>query len=206
MKDTGVKCGNLECFNLTPEAMVEEFRPAVEMGAELGAPSLIAINAWDPEPARAQDKFGALCRMAAEYRMRVNVEFISMGKVRTLADAVALVTGSGEANAGINIDILHLTRTGDTPADIRAIDAKLVGYAQICDGPAGLAREEWNDEGFEQRRIPGDGEFPLADFVAALPPDIVLGVEVPLRDLREAGIGPAERARRSVEGARRFVK
>jgi sugar phosphate isomerase/epimerase len=206
MRDTGVKLGNMECFNLTPEAVVEDFRPAVALGAELGATSLVAINAWDPELARAADKFAALCRMGAEYGLKVNVEFISMGQVRTLADAVQLVTESGQPNAGITIDILHLVRTGGTPADIRAIDPKLIGYAQICDGPLGLAREEWTNEGFEQRQIPGEGEFPLADFVAALPRDVILGVETPLKSLREAGVTAMERARRAVAGTRAILK
>jgi sugar phosphate isomerase/epimerase len=206
MRDTGVKLGNMECFNLTPEVVAEDFRPAVALGAELGATSLVAINAWDPERNRALDNFARLCRIAAEYGMKANVEFISMGKVRTLADAIDFITDSGEPNVGVTIDLLHLIRTGGTAADIRAMDPALIGYVQICDGPAGLAREEWNDEGFEQRQIPGEGEFPLADLIAAVPAGIVLGVEVPHRALREAGVSAAERARRAVEGTRRFLK
>jgi sugar phosphate isomerase/epimerase len=205
MRETGVRLGNMECFNLTPEAVVADFRPAVALGAELGASSLVAINAWDPEAARALDKFGALCRMGAEYGLKVNVEFISMGQVRTLADAVAFVTGTGQSNAGITVDIMHLIRTGDTPAALKAIDPKLIGYAQICDGPMDLPQEEWTNEGFEQRQIPGEGEFPLADFVAAIPQGVTMGVEVPLKSLRDAGVTPLERARRTLEGALRFV-
>jgi sugar phosphate isomerase/epimerase len=94
----------MECFNLTPEVVAEDFRPAVALGAELGATSLVAINAWDPEPARALDNFAELCRIAAEYGMKANVEFISMGKVRTLADAIQFITDSGEPNVGVTID------------------------------------------------------------------------------------------------------
>ena len=205
LRDTGVKLGNMECFNLTPESVVEDFRHAVALGAELGATSLVAINAWDPDLARAANKFAALCRMGAEYGLKVNVEFISMGKVRTLADAVALVTGCGEPNAGITIDIMHLIRTGDGPAAIKAIDSRLIGYAQICDGPLDLPQAEWTNEGFEQRQIPGEGEFPLADFIAALPADVILGVETPLKSLREAGVTPLERARRAVAGTRALL-
>jgi sugar phosphate isomerase/epimerase len=205
MRDTGVKLGNMECFNLTPELVSEDFRPAVALGAELGATSLVAINAWDPEPARASDNFAALCRIAAEFSMKANVEFISMGKVRTLDDAIAFVTGCGEPNVGITVDFLHLIRTGGTAADMRRVDPKLIGYVQICDGPAGLAREEWNNEGFEQRQIPGEGEFPLADLIAAVPEGITIGVEVPHKALREAGVSAAERARRAVDGTRRFL-
>jgi sugar phosphate isomerase/epimerase len=122
-----------------------------------------------------------------------------------LDDAVRFVTGSGEPNAGITVDVLHLMRTGGTPADLKAIDPKLIGYAQICDGPLVLDLAQWNFEGFEQRQIPGEGEFPLADFIAALPSDVALGVEVPLKSQREAGITPAERARRAVDATRALL-
>jgi sugar phosphate isomerase/epimerase len=206
MRDTGVKLGNMECFNLTPEVVAEDFRAAVALGAELGATSLVAINAWDPERNRALDNFAKLCRIAAEYGIKVNVEFISMGKVRTLADAIAFITDSGEPNVGVTIDFLHLIRTGGSAADMRAMDPKLIGYIQVCDGPLTLPQEQWNDEGFEQRQMPGEGEFPLADLMTAVPPGVTIAAEVPHRALRLAGVSAAERARRAVEGTRRLLK
>jgi len=205
MRDTGVKLGNMECFNLTPEAKAEDFRPAVELGAELGATSLVAINAWDPDRSHALDTFAGLCRIAAEFGMKVNIEFISMGKVRTLEDAAAFITDSGEPNVGITVDFLHLVRTGGTAADLAKVDPKLIGYVQVCDGPAGLAREEWNDEGFEQRQVPGEGEFPLAELLAAVPPGVTIATEVPQRSRREAGVSAAERARLAVAGTRKLL-
>jgi len=205
MRDTGVRLGNAECFNLTPEAKPEEFRPAVALAAELGATSLVAINAWDPERNRALDNFAALCRIAAEHGMKANVEFISMGQVRTLADAVAFVTDSGEPNVGITVDFLHVIRTGGSAADIAAVDPRLIGYVQVCDGPLTLPQEQWNDEGFEQRRMPGEGEFPLAELMAAIPPGITIAAEIPHKELRLAGVSAAERARQAIEGMRRFL-
>ncbi|HEX4508118.1 MAG TPA: TIM barrel protein [Alphaproteobacteria bacterium] len=205
MRDTGVRLGNMECFNLTPEVVAEEFRPAVELGAELGATSLVAINAWDPERNRALDNFRKLCRIAAEHGMKVNVEFISMGKVRTLADAIAFITDSGEPNVGVTVDLLHLIRTGGGAADIRAAEPGLIGYVQVCDGPLELPQEQWNDEGFEQRRMPGEGEFPLAELIAAVPSGVTIAAEIPHKELRLAGVSAAERARRAVEGTRRFL-
>lgn len=205
MRDTGVRLGNMECFNLTPEVVAEEFRPAVELGAELGATSLVAINAWDPERSRALENFAKLCQIAAEYGMKANVEFISMGKVRTLADAIAFITDSGEPNVGVTIDFLHLIRTGGSAADISAMDPKLIGYVQACDGPLELPQEQWNDEGFEQRRMPGEGEFPLAELMAAIPAGVIIAAEIPHKELRLAGVSAAERARRAIEGTRRYL-
>jgi sugar phosphate isomerase/epimerase len=205
LDDAGVRLGNMECFNLTPELVVEDFRTAVALGAELGATSLVAINAWDPERSRALANFVRLCEIAAGFGLKVNVEFISKGEVRTLADAVRFITDSGQPNVGVTVDILHLMRTGGAPADLAAIDPKLIGYAQICDGPLVIDEALWNSEGFEQRQIPGEGEFPLADFVAAVPPDIILGVEVPLKSLREAGVTAHERAHRALAGTLNYV-
>ena len=137
--------------------------------------------------------------------MKANVEFISMGKVRTLADAIAFVTDSGEPNVGITVDFLHLIRTGGSADDIRAMDPKLIGYVQACDGPLELPQDQWNDEGFEQRRMPGEGEFPFAELIAAIPPGITIAAEIPHRELRQAGVNAAERARRAIEGTRRFL-
>ena len=206
LDDTGVRFGNMECFNLTPEAVAEDFRPAVALGAELGATSLVAINAWDPDWSHALDNFVKLCRIAAEFGLRVNVEFLSIGQVRTLNDALRFLSEAGQPNTGITVDIMHLVRTGGAPSDLTAIDPKLIGYAQICDGPLVLDQEKWNFEGFEQRQIPGEGEFPLNDFLAALPADVILGIEVPLKSLREAGVSPRERARRCLAGTRMFTR
>jgi hypothetical protein len=57
-------------------------------------------------------------------------------------------------------------------------------------------------EGFEQRMIPGEGSFALIDFIRALPPEKIVGVEVPLKNLAEAGIPVEERARRAIAGTR----
>jgi hypothetical protein len=50
--------------------------------------------------------------------------------------------------------------------------------------------------------IPGAGDFPIIDFLRALPRDRLIGVEVPLKDLADRGMPVAERARHAVAGAR----
>ncbi len=206
LTETGLKLGAMECFNLTSDAVVEDWRGEIALGAELGATSLVAINAWDPDWSRALDHFRILCGVAAEFGLRVHVEFISMGQIRTMTDAVRFLTEAGQPHTGITIDAMHLLRTGATPADVLAIDPGLIGYAQICDGPLVQPPALWNSEGFEQRQIPGEGEFPLREFIAALPADTMLGAEVPLKSLREAGVSPLERARRVLAGTRPFLR
>ncbi len=84
-----------------------------------------------------------------------------------------------------------------------ALAPSLLGTVQICDGPPSMAPElQAVHEGFEQRMIPGEGSFALIDFIRALPPEKIVGVEVPLKNLAEAGIPVEERARRAIAGTR----
>jgi len=56
-----------------------------------------------------------------------------------------------------------------------------------------------------ERMVPGEGEMPLRDYLAALPPSVTISLEVPLRSQAEAGIEPEIRLRRCVEAARRLL-
>ena len=83
--------------------------------------------------------------------------------------------------------------------------AELFGYAQICDGPDLVARADYWDEVFE-RMVPGEGVFPLAAFLDALPATTPVDVEVPSTRRREAGIPPLELARRAAKAARELLE
>jgi hypothetical protein len=60
-------------------------------------------------------------------------------------------------------------------------------------------------EALSERMLPGDGEFPLREFVRALPQGVPIGLEVPMQSLKDKGVGPLERARLAVEASRRVI-
>jgi len=72
---------------------------------------------------------------------------------------------------------------------------------QFCDAPL-RGEKEYFFEALEQRCMPGEGELPLADMLAALPRGIPLSIEIPHKRLAQAGVAHAERVRRAVEGTR----
>jgi hypothetical protein len=57
------------------------------------------------------------------------------------------------------------------------------------------------DEAMFDRMVPGEGELPLRDWIAALPADCAIGIEVP-NMARLESLGPAEHARGVVAAAR----
>ena len=61
---------------------------------------------------------------------------------------------------------------------------------------------DYMEEACFERMVPGTGELPLVDILAALPSEVVIGLEVPLRSQADLGIGPHERLGRCVEAAR----
>ena len=54
-------------------------------------------------------------------------------------------------------------------------------------------------EASEERVLPGEGEFPLRDILAALPAGVTVGVEVPSLRRHLAGVAPADWARIAVD-------
>ena len=202
MKTSGVRLLNIECFNLTPEARVGDFASALACGHELGALTASVIVNENSERSDVLAKYQRLCDMACEMDIRVNVEFFATSKyMGTLDAAAALVRDSHRANAGVVIDVLHLIRTSGSIDALTALNPDLIGAAQISDGPLLCAETDLNDEAAYTRQLPGAGEFPLKAFLAALPPTLIVGVEVPLLSLASE-FSPRHRARMLIEATR----
>jgi sugar phosphate isomerase/epimerase len=204
MADNGVTPYTVEFFPLSPRAKVDTYRPAFECAANLGA-KRISVLVSDPDEERRLALFCELCDRAAEFGLGVNVEFVAITQLPSLRDAVRLVTRANRPNAGIMVDTLHLVRSGSTIAELAAADPRIIGGAQFSDGPLTMAPEQQLFEAMSERRIPGEGEFPLHEFVRAFPPHVPIGVEVPLKSLKDKGVGPLERARLAVEASRRII-
>ena len=58
------------------------------------------------------------------------------------------------------------------------------------------------EEAAQERMVPGEGAFPLVGFLRAIPDDVVVGIEVPLRSRRESGMSALERSRLVVNATR----
>jgi sugar phosphate isomerase/epimerase len=103
------------------------------------------------------------------------------------------------------VDALHVQRCGVPLAALRAVDPALISYVQLCDAPlaapgAGPASADAVHEARAARLLPGAGQLPLRELLAALPDGIPVAVEAPRSGHR--GGSPAEfaaRARRALD-------
>jgi sugar phosphate isomerase/epimerase len=136
------------------------------------------------------ERYAELCAEAAtQHDARVVYEFMPPDvNVQDLDTALALVDAAGApANGGLAIDTWHMAKLGIEPAELRRIPAGQLGWVELSDG-------QWEnmpdpvDETVNHRRLPGEGEFPIADYAAACMDagyDGPWGVEVLSQELRQ---------------------
>lgn len=202
LADSGLQVLDIEMLTLRAETRIAEFLPVLEAGARLGAKRVMTCG-HDPDEARVTALFAELCDAAAGFGLGVDIEFMPWLGVGTLTQAERVVTAAARPNGGILIDALHLHRSGARPADVAAIAPRHIHHMQLCDGPLAppATASEIADESRFNRRFPGEGELDLPALLAALPPDIPVSVEAPVR----ATMSPEERARRALEAAQRVL-
>lgn len=181
LADEGVRLGDIEFIQLTPDIDVSAFAGLFESAADLGAVSVTA-SGDDDDHARLTAHFAELCDLARQFGLRVDLEFMRWRAIGTLPQAEAIVRAAGKANGAILVDALHLHRSGGLPGDLIAIPARFVRAAQICDAAGEIPATEAAiiAEAREGRLPPGEGALPLDGLLDSLPADTTLSVEMPL--------------------------
>lgn len=202
LADTGVKIELGEGFRVGADRDVADYGHGLDLMAELGARRINAVS-MEPSLERTHDQLAQLADMVIERGMMFTIEFAPMNTINNLASALAAIDHLGKGRARVLIDAMHTFRSGSTVADIAALDPDLIGYAQLCDAPM-VAPEgvPYFQEATLARMIPGTGEFPLADWIAALPADLPIGIEVPMIADLVAGLPVEEHVARVVKAAR----
>ncbi|WEL53305.1 TIM barrel protein [Pseudomonas kermanshahensis] len=186
MAGEGVRVADIEFVSLTPEVVVADYEPLLAAGAELGAVSL-TVSGDDADVARLTGHFAALCELAGGYGVRVDLEFMRWRPVANVHQAYTVVAGAGQDNSSVLVDALHLFRAGAAVADLAGIDPRYLRAVQLCDAPLQAPPDSGIiQEAREGRQLPGRGQLPLAQLLAALPRDVSLSVEVPSAHLHGA--------------------
>jgi sugar phosphate isomerase/epimerase len=204
MSNRGVAISLGDGFLVLPGSEVGALRADLDVLAELGVPRINVVS-LDPDLARTFDQFAALTELAAQRNIGTVVEPVPSLTVGDLASALAAVKYVGRPEFRLLIDTMHLVRSGAGAADLAAIDSGHIGYAQLNDTTLAPRIDNYMEEAMFERMVPGEGELPLHDLLAALPGDTVIEIEVPQRSLALAGVSPIDRLRPCVDAARRLL-
>jgi len=143
------------------------------------------------------ERFAELCAEAAEHGTSVAYEFMYRDATAgSLEAALSVVRGAGAANGGLALDLWHIVDLDVSTASVRELPAGTVVAAEVSDGarsPGSGARRTMRD-----RRLPGDGDFDIGGFVAAVRAAGFQGPwGVELLSAAIGDVGPAELARRA---------
>ena len=142
-----------------------------EAAAELPAHHIKVGNivGTECELPRIVEAFGELCVDAARYTdARIVYEFMPYDvQVNDIDSALAVVEGADAPNGGLAFDTWHLGKLRLEPDDLRRIPSRWIGWVELSDGPYEYA-EDRLDEVINRRRLPGEGEFPISEYVAVL--------------------------------------
>ena len=167
---------------------------------DLGVERINSLS-FDPDLSRTFDQFAALTEMAAERGLEPVLEFVPISVVGNLATAVEAVKHAG-GPAKVLVDTMHFFRSGTSIADLKAAPAELIGHVQLCDAPSVPTISDYLEEAMYERMVPGEGDAPLVEILAAVSSALSVGLEVPLRALAEQGVGVRQRMAKCVAGAR----
>lgn len=204
LADHGVSISLAEGFVVMRDRDVAEFAPRLDMMAELGAP-LINSMSFDKDRSRTFDQLAALAQLAAERGLGTTVELAPGAVIGDLPTALAAIGHSGAHRLQLLVDTMHWGRSGYGAAEIAALDPAVIGYVQLSDTTMAPRLDNYLQEAMYERMVPGTGELPLRDMLAAVPPDVVVGLEVPMRASAEAGVSAEDRLRPCVQAARELM-
>jgi len=186
LRDTGLRVWDVEIVRIDAHTRAQDHLPLLEAAARLGARRLKVV-ADSPDESQVAAVLANLCELAAALELVVDLEYMVFSGVKSLASALRVVRMAGRSNLQVLVDALHWMRAGDTLAHIAAADPGLLGYVQLCDGPlhGPGERAQLIQEARTSRLAPGEGEFPLAALLQALPQAKVASLEVPLPSGRD---------------------
>jgi sugar phosphate isomerase/epimerase len=143
----------------------------------------------------------------AEAGVRTALEFVPYGGVRTLSEGIDVCAEIGWDRCGLLLDTWHFFRGGEDWELLRSLTPEQIALVHVNDAPPPVGDLAY--ESRFRRTRPGDGTFPLADFLDALEGlgyEGVVSLEVLSASLRARP--PAEGARElhdSVLSIRRVV-
>jgi sugar phosphate isomerase/epimerase len=160
--------------------------PAIEAAAwrmaDVFGPShvqAVGTFASGPPGPEVVSAFAALCDRAAPHGVKVALEFVPYTDIPDVTTAAGVVSGAGRPNGGLCVDSWHFFRGSAAVSDLRAVDPAAILMIQLNDGPAVPDTANRAADAVHHRRCPGDGDFDLATFLAAMVgPELAASISV----------------------------
>ncbi len=203
MADTGIALLDVELARIFDGMDLEKYRPTMETAVELGGKHILS-SIWTTEKDYYIERFAELCDMAAEYNLTVDLEYVPIAGVKTLAQTVEVLKAVNRDNAGLMVDMHHFHRAHDNPEDLKTLPAKWFHFAHLCDAPAEIPTDpdEFLNILRANRSYVGEGGIDLSAILNAMP-QMPYSIELP-RNVSSDVIGYKAHAQRCIDTAKAY--
>ncbi len=149
-----------------------EFNEAqiLQMAQELEAEAVNCVEGLGQNYPQAVliERFAAFTDRAQARGLRVTLEFMPISSIPDLATAWPIIKGADRSNAGLCFDTWHYFRSKPDDALLQTIPGNKVFEVQLADALNKLQGKDLTDDLLRFRRLPGDGELPIARIVPIL--------------------------------------
>ena len=149
-------------------AAFSRFARFCELATALGAQILIVTTGGEgtPDEALANENYAELCRVAGEQGLVAALECVPWSAVKTIADVWRMVERANHPAAGIVLDIFNIMKGGSRLDDIRVIPEEKIAIVHVNDLIE--TGEDVMTLCRKRRVLPGEGRFPLREFIEAV--------------------------------------
>lgn len=208
LEETGVQLLDIELARIMKDYDPQDYAPAMEAAAELGAAHVIS-SAWGKGSLERNfivQRYGEICDLARPYNLTVELEFPTFSQLTCLSQAVDIVSTANRENSGILLDTLYLHFSKISLEELERLPKECLHFMHICDTAVQNAgtREELIHIARDDRRYLGEGCINLKSFFARLPA-VPLSIELPNAE-RVKELGYEKHAKRCLDTAKDYLR
>ena len=208
LQETGIRLLDIELARITTDIDPRTYRPAMEVGAELGARHLIS-SAWTTDRTDREfiiERYAEICDLARPFGLTVDLEFPSFSRLASLQEAADIVRSANRSNGGLLVDTLYCHFSSVKLDELNSLPKTWFHFMHICDTSEGVPKDR---DGMihiarDNRLYLGQGCIDFKAIMNALP-DVPLSIELPNAKQVHA-LGYEGHARRCLETARQHLE
>lgn len=133
-------------------------------------------------------EFAQLCDDARSQGSAITIELYPTSNLADLQFCSNLVQAAGRANGGLLLDTWHMVRGHQSMQAIASLPPGIINHVELDDGNL-LPSADYANDTINGRCVPGEGEFPIEQFMSALNScqyDGLFGIEILSDKFRKA--------------------
>jgi len=158
------------------QCLMDEARRLCEVAYTIGCPTIqlnafcmLAQRPWEEILKLTAANIADIADMGQAYGIQFQVEGAAWTPIHSLSQCLQLIEAVNRKNVGLVIDFWHLWASrGTNCEELARLDKHLIYGVHLADGKRPPEGEPWVDEKLLRGFLPGDGDLPMAEWVAAV--------------------------------------